>query len=108
MAKERVLFNREEFRAEGFQRRGRGCHDVFTLGFRALSLLALFRSLSLSLALPYSLVVLVLVLLEFRGYPLMDKKSDDDGFTFPPFLFMNNAHVHTHKNEEARLKSHHK
>jgi hypothetical protein len=38
----------------------------------------------------------------------MDKKSDDDGFTFPPFLFMNNAHVHTHKNEEARLKSHHK
>ena len=104
MAKERVLFNREEFRAEGFQRRGRGCHDDFTLGFRALSLL----SLSLALALPYSLVVLVLVLLEFRGYPLMDKKSDDDGFTFPPFLFMNNAHVHTHKNEEARLKSHRK
>ena len=104
MAKERVLFNREEFRAEGFQRRGRGCHDDFTLGFRALSLL----SLSLALALPYSLVVLVLVLLEFRGYPLMDKKSDDDGFTFPPFLFMNNAHIHTHKNEEARLKSHHK
>ena len=64
--------------------------------------------LSLSLALPYSLVVLVLVLLEFRGYPLMDKKSDDDGFTFSPFLFMNNAHVHTHKNEEARLKSHRK
>ena len=108
MAKERVLFNREEFRAEGFQRRGRGCHDDFTLGFRALSLLSLSRSLSLSLALPYSLVVLVLVLLEFRGYPLMDKKSDDDGFTFPPFLFMNNAHIHTHKNEEARLKSHHK
>lgn len=104
MAKERVLFNREEFRAEGFQRRGRGCHDDFTLGFRALSLL----SLSLALALPYSLVVLVLVLLEFRGYPLMDKKSDDDGFTFPPFLFMNNAHIHTHKNEEARLKSHRK
>ena len=108
MAKERVLFNREEFRAEGFQRRGRGCHDDFTLVFRALSLLSLSRSLSLSLALPYSLVVLVLVLLEFRGYPLMDKKSDDDGFTFPPFLFMNNAHIHTHKNEEARLKSHRK
>ena len=77
---------------------------VFALSRCSLSL-ALSRSL---FALPYSLVVLVLVLLEFRGYPLMDKKSDDDGFTFPPFLFMNNAHIHTHKNEEARLKSHHK
>ena len=82
---------------------------MILLWFFALSRCSLSLALSsLSLALPYSLVVLVLVLLEFRGYPLMDKKSDDDGFTFPPFLFMNNAHVHTHKNEEARLKSHRK
>ena len=83
---------------------------MILLWFFALSRCSLSLSLSLllSLALPYSLVVLVLVLLEFRGYSLMDKKSDDDGFTFPPFLFMNNAHVHTHKNEEARLKSHRK
>ena len=102
MAKKRVLFNREQFRAEGFQRRGRGCHDDFYFGF-SLSLVAL--SLLLSLALPYSLVVLVLVLLEFSGYPLMDKKSDDDGFTFSPFLFMNNAHIHTQKRGGTTQKS---
>ena len=72
-----------------------------------LSVFALSRcslSLSRSLALPYSLV-LVLVLLEFSGYPLMDKKSDDDGFTFPPFLFMNNAHIHTQKRGGTTQKS---
>ena len=95
MAKERVLFDREQFRAEGFQRRGRGRHDDFTLVLRSLLLL--------SLALPYSLV-LVLALLEFSGYP-MDKKSDDDGFTLPPFLFMNNAYIHTQKRRGTTQKS---
>ena len=75
--------------------------SVFALSRCSLSL---SLSLSRSLAIPYSLV-LVLVLLEFSGYPLMDKKSDDDGFTFPPFLFMNNAHIHTQKRGGTTQKS---